>query len=124
MFSKVILLGFAAANTAKAASVTQDWTLQAQAIQPDGFPRTAALINGVYPGPLVKANKGDTITINVNNQLNDNSMRKSTSIVSSLPQISPLLYDSLRSKALAWNCEFTLKFIRLLSVDSRKSVPT
>ncbi|KIJ45864.1 multicopper oxidase [Sphaerobolus stellatus SS14] len=69
------------AVVANAASVVQDWTLAATPIAPDGFTRTAALINGVYPGPLLKANKGDTVTVNVDNQLNNDHMRKSTSIV-------------------------------------------
>lgn len=64
------------------AQVVQDWTLTSQDIAPDGFTRSAALVNGQYPGPLLAVNKLDTVTINVNNQLSDPTMRRSTSIVS------------------------------------------
>ncbi|KIJ44817.1 multicopper oxidase [Sphaerobolus stellatus SS14] len=79
VFPKLSLLALACGYV-QAAFVLQDWTLQAKIIAPDGQNRTAALINGVYPGPLVKANKGDSILINVHNQLRDDTIRKSTSI--------------------------------------------
>ncbi|CAE6447620.1 unnamed protein product [Rhizoctonia solani] len=50
-------------------------------IAPDGVKReSATLVNGGYPGPLIKANKGDTLKINVFNKLNDSSMLLATSI--------------------------------------------
>ncbi|GJJ09803.1 hypothetical protein Clacol_004027 [Clathrus columnatus] len=64
----------------KGAQVVQDWTLSSQPIAPDGFTRSAALVNGQYPGPLLALNKFDSATINVNNQLSDPTMRRSTSI--------------------------------------------
>ncbi|KIJ39647.1 multicopper oxidase [Sphaerobolus stellatus SS14] len=79
-FPKFALLALVYTPAAQAAFVLQDWTLKAKTIAPDGQNRTAALINGIYPGPLVKANKGDSILINVHNQLRDDTMRKSTSI--------------------------------------------
>ncbi|KAF8522544.1 laccase 17 [Gautieria morchelliformis] len=65
---------------AHGATVSQQWSLTADSIAPDGFTRSAELINGIFPGPLVTANKGDSITINVTNSLFDSTMRRSTSI--------------------------------------------
>ncbi|KIJ45860.1 multicopper oxidase [Sphaerobolus stellatus SS14] len=75
--SAVVLFSALFAN---AAIVSQTWTAAAKVIAPDGFQRTAALINGQYPGPLLKANKGDTVFVNLVNNLNDPTIRKSTSI--------------------------------------------
>jgi len=63
------------------AIITKNWTISAGTVAPDGLNRVSALINGGYPGPLLKANKGDTVFVNVDNRLNDPGMRKSTSIV-------------------------------------------
>jgi FtsP/CotA-like multicopper oxidase with cupredoxin domain len=45
------------------------------------------LVNGGYPGPLIFANKGDTLKIKVQNKLKDPSMYQTTSIV----RLSPFL---------------------------------
>ncbi|KAF8997070.1 laccase [Cyathus striatus] len=47
---------------------------------PDGFERSAVLINGEFPGPLITVNKGDSVSIPTHNQLTDPGMRRSTSI--------------------------------------------
>jgi len=78
---KTLLLYVIGAVYTNAATVTLNWEIAAKRIAPDGFTRSAALVNGVYPGPLLKANKGDTVFVNLNNRLNDPNMRKSTSIV-------------------------------------------
>ncbi|KAF7364246.1 Laccase I [Mycena sanguinolenta] len=49
-------------------------------IAPDGFQRSSVLAGGTFPGPLIQANKGDTFSINVVDNLTDNTMVKSTSI--------------------------------------------
>ncbi|KAJ6624148.1 yellow laccase [Mycena sp. CBHHK59/15] len=49
-------------------------------IAPDGYPRAAVLANGVFPGPLIKGNKGNHFSLNVEDNLTDDSMVKSTSI--------------------------------------------
>ncbi|KIM75672.1 laccase [Piloderma croceum F 1598] len=51
-----------------------------EAISPDGYSRSAVVVNGVTPGPLIKGNKGDNFRINVSNNLTDSSMERSTSI--------------------------------------------
>ncbi|KAL5638879.1 hypothetical protein ACGC1H_003291 [Rhizoctonia solani] len=49
-------------------------------IAPDGVERSATLVNGQYPGPLVFASKGDTLKVKVQNELTDPSMYRTTSI--------------------------------------------
>lgn len=71
-----LLAGIAAAN-----GVSYNLNLAAKTISPDGFIRSAALVNGQFPAPLLKASKGDSVSINVMNNLADPTMRRSTSIV-------------------------------------------
>ncbi|KAJ3766447.1 Cu-oxidase-domain-containing protein [Lentinula raphanica] len=47
---------------------------------PDGFSRSMVTANGTYPGPLITANKGDTLVVTINNKLDDPTMRRSTSL--------------------------------------------
>ncbi|KAG2359512.1 laccase [Suillus spraguei] len=55
-------------------------TIGNKAIAPDGYQRSATLVNGVFPGPLITAQKGDNFSIEVANQLTDTSMFMSTSV--------------------------------------------
>ncbi|KAJ7734064.1 laccase, partial [Mycena metata] len=59
---------------------TADITLVNANVAPDGFSRSAVTANGVVPGPLITANKGDTLNLNVINSLTDNTMLLSSSI--------------------------------------------
>uniref|UniRef100_UPI00403B38C7 Laccase n=1 Tax=synthetic construct TaxID=32630 RepID=UPI00403B38C7 len=59
---------------------TSDLHIANKNISPDGFNRSAVLVNGTFPGPLITANKGDNFQINVINQLTDPTMLRSTSI--------------------------------------------
>jgi FtsP/CotA-like multicopper oxidase with cupredoxin domain len=38
-------------------------------IAPDGYVRDVLLVNGAYPGPLIEANWGDTIVVDVHNNI-------------------------------------------------------
>lgn len=49
-------------------------------LAPDGFKRSMITANGQYPGPLITANKGDTLEVTMNNKLTDPTMRRSTSL--------------------------------------------
>ncbi|OJA14707.1 hypothetical protein AZE42_04374 [Rhizopogon vesiculosus] len=49
-------------------------------IAPDGFARSATLAGGIFPGPLIKAQKNDHFRIRVVNQLRDKTMPLSTSV--------------------------------------------
>ncbi|CAG8505887.1 15998_t:CDS:2 [Dentiscutata heterogama] len=48
-------------------------TISKGSFAPDGFSRDIYLINGQFPGPSIECNKGDTLVINVNNQLNEDT---------------------------------------------------
>jgi iron transport multicopper oxidase len=49
-------------------------------LAPDGFKRSTITVNGQYPGPPILMNKGDSLTVTVNNKLTDPTMRRSTSL--------------------------------------------
>nr|UDP83122.1 laccase 6 [Cyathus bulleri] len=57
-----------------------DFTVNNAKVSPDGFERSAVLINGQFPGPVITVNKGDSVNIPTHNQLTDPGMRRSTSI--------------------------------------------
>lgn len=57
-----------------------DLHIKNEFIQPDGFNRSGVLAEGVFPGPLIRADKGDRFEINVIDQLTNDTMRESTSI--------------------------------------------
>lgn len=38
-------------------------------VSPDGYNQSSILINGAFPGPTIEANWGDTVTVNVCNQI-------------------------------------------------------
>src|SRR5436190_12177350 len=48
-----------------------EFTLNKIRLSPDGFERTVWSVNGQYPGPVIRANKGDRIVVNVTNHFND-----------------------------------------------------
>ncbi|KAF8131812.1 laccase [Boletus edulis] len=49
-------------------------------ISPDGYSRSAITVNGVYPAPLIKANKNDQFNIELVNGLTDDSMSLETAV--------------------------------------------
>ncbi|EIN05334.1 laccase [Punctularia strigosozonata HHB-11173 SS5] len=49
-------------------------------LSPDGFNRSTVLAGGTFPGPLITGNKGDNFQLNINNQLTDTTMLKTTTI--------------------------------------------
>ncbi|TFK37385.1 laccase-4 [Crucibulum laeve] len=63
-----------------AADVNYQFNVVNANIFPDGFTRSAVLVNGAFPGTLIQAQKTDTLHITVNDQLTDPSMRRSTSV--------------------------------------------
>ena len=48
-----------------------DFTVSRKTIAPDGYERSALLINGAFPGPLIEANWGDTIQVTVHNDMSE-----------------------------------------------------
>jgi len=55
-------------------------TISNRMIAPDGFLRSTSLAGGTFPGPLIKASKGERFAINVVNELTDPAMWLSTSV--------------------------------------------
>ncbi|KAJ6540866.1 Cu-oxidase-domain-containing protein [Mycena vulgaris] len=49
-------------------------------LAPDGFSRSTVVVDGQYPAPPILINKGDSLSVIVNNQLTDPTMRRSTSL--------------------------------------------
>ncbi|KAI9840148.1 MAG: hypothetical protein M1838_004201 [Thelocarpon superellum] len=46
-----------------------DFTISRGQLAPDGYLKDVVLINGMYPGPLIEANWGDTIQVTVHNNI-------------------------------------------------------
>ncbi|KAK4178282.1 laccase lac5 [Triangularia setosa] len=46
-----------------------DFTISRGLIAPDGYEREVLLVNGAFPGPLIEANWGDMIVVNVKNNI-------------------------------------------------------
>jgi iron transport multicopper oxidase len=67
----VFLLSFLSA--ALAGTVTYDWSVDWVTAAPDGFSRQVIGINGQWPCPPIEATVGDTIVVNLYNNLGDES---------------------------------------------------
>ena len=50
---------------------TYNFTIARGTLAPDGVSRPVILINGQFPGPTIEANWGDTISVTVNNQIDN-----------------------------------------------------
>ncbi|KAI6165261.1 laccase [Pisolithus thermaeus] len=91
-FAFAVLLGVCAASAeANSPARRQTWSrnvlgpssqlaLTNSIVSPDGFARSAVLAGGSFPGPLIQAQKGGEISVNVVNQLVDESMPIDSSI--------------------------------------------
>ncbi|KAL5872427.1 hypothetical protein ACKVWC_008059 [Pyricularia oryzae] len=55
--------------TAPPTTRTYDLVITRGKAWPDGVVRDVLLVNGKFPGPLIEANKGDTVVVNVTNKL-------------------------------------------------------
>ncbi|KAF8607356.1 hypothetical protein BDV93DRAFT_520227 [Ceratobasidium sp. AG-I] len=51
------------------ATRTYDWVVSTITGAPDGYYRPMLVVNGQYPGPTIEANDGDTIIVNVQNDM-------------------------------------------------------
>ncbi|KAG6813458.1 hypothetical protein H0H92_010792 [Tricholoma furcatifolium] len=83
MLSGTVSLGLVAFSflaTADASDRTYTLDISNGWIAPDGFNRVATLAGGDFPGPILSGEKGDCFSINVINNLTDNSMATTTSI--------------------------------------------
>lgn len=86
MFTTFAILAALAASPALGATVDYDFQISNVNLSPDGFQRSVVAVNGLIPGTLVtvsdlirgsvndsntvlQANKGDTLRVNVTNQV-------------------------------------------------------
>ncbi|THU93994.1 laccase [Dendrothele bispora CBS 962.96] len=80
-FQSFLLLALALrSSVAEMIGPVADLVISVAEVSPDGFSRTAALAGGAVIGSVVTGNKGDNFQINVINELDDDTMLKSTSI--------------------------------------------
>ncbi|KAJ7915080.1 laccase 1 [Mycena leptocephala] len=73
-FSSATLLIYVFSGTYAAIGPRATLTIANKQIAPDGFRRSSVLANGVFPGPLITANKGASFSLDVVNQLTDPTM--------------------------------------------------
>ncbi|KXN87841.1 Laccase-4 [Leucoagaricus sp. SymC.cos] len=73
-FTTFVSLSVAYALGATISGKAGTLTLSNQRISPDGFTRSASVINGIHPGPVITLNKGESASLNVVNQLTDEAM--------------------------------------------------
>ncbi|KIK90498.1 laccase [Paxillus rubicundulus Ve08.2h10] len=63
-----------------AAKTVAELDISNAVVSPDGFSRSAIVVNGVTPGSLLTGTKGESFQIKVKNSLTDESMNMSTSV--------------------------------------------
>ncbi|PAV19621.1 laccase [Pyrrhoderma noxium] len=68
------------ASSVKGAVVNVDLNIVNVNLAPDGLQRSTVTANGSVPGPLISGNIGDQFLINVQDNLDDATMRRATSI--------------------------------------------
>lgn len=103
---------FASIPAAFAADVNYQFNVVNAAVAPDGFTRQGVLVNGIFPGTTITANKGDTLLLNVANQLTDPTMRRSTTIVRLAGRYNSAYVLTVSCLALAWTCELICASLR------------
>ncbi|QRV80235.1 Multicopper oxidase [Ceratobasidium sp. AG-Ba] len=71
MFSRIATISILAAAFEPSIAVFVDYNFNIQNVNaaPDGFQRSVVSVNNQLPGTLIKANKGDTLRINVTNSV-------------------------------------------------------
>ncbi|KAL0568359.1 laccase, multicopper oxidase, benzenediol:oxygen oxidorectuctase, partial [Marasmius crinis-equi] len=80
LLSFITLSVFLGSSSAITVGPVSDMVIDTAVVAPDGFSRTAVLAGGTVVGPLITAQKGDRIKVNVINKLNHPDFLKSTSI--------------------------------------------
>ncbi len=70
-FACLTLAGVLSRMFARADTVTYDWDVTWVWASPDGFGRPVIGINNQWPCPTLQARQGDTVVVNLNNKLNN-----------------------------------------------------
>ncbi|KAJ6527906.1 laccase [Mycena vulgaris] len=79
-FSLLFALTALSSAYSHAIGPVSDVLLTNKRVSPDGFPRSSIIVNGMFPGPLIKGHKGDRFQLNVIDGLTDTSMPRASSI--------------------------------------------
>lgn len=78
-------------------TVTYDFDITQTTVSPDGVERLAFLVNGQFPGPLIKASWGDTIVVKVTNNLPQDGRNGTTMHFHGIRQNGTNEYDGVAS---------------------------
>jgi iron transport multicopper oxidase len=73
MITTFVFLLFSMVSVALAGTVIYDWSIDWVTAAPDGFSRQVIGINGQWPCPPIEATVGDTVTVNLFNNLGSES---------------------------------------------------
>ena len=87
-------------------------TLSRVELAPDGFTRTVLASNGQYPGLMIRANKGDRLVINVQNNL----QVPTTIHWHGIFQVSSTFYDGVAGQVIQNDFTFTSYRRRLFTL--------
>ncbi|KAN0114020.1 multicopper oxidase [Russula decolorans] len=74
LFFAALSLGVSASVVSTSLDITN------KQLAPDGYSRLTTLASGTFPGPVIRANKGDELKIEVTDRLKNNSLDLETSI--------------------------------------------
>ncbi|KAF5360031.1 hypothetical protein D9758_007648 [Tetrapyrgos nigripes] len=75
-----IFVALALSAFTSAADLNYVFNVDNSVVSPDGFDRRGIIVNGIYPGTLIQAQKNDVLHITTNNNLTDSTMRRSLTI--------------------------------------------
>lgn len=78
-----------------------NWTISRDVRAPDGIPRLMYTINGLFPGPIIEANEGDVLAIQVHNAIFDNETLPNPPMSSQIDSV--FRKGTERSIAMHWH---------------------
>jgi iron transport multicopper oxidase len=75
MMLRIILPTLAAlVSLVSAGTVYHNWTIDWRHLAPDGFWRPVITVNGLWPPPIIFADVGDTVIVDIDNKLGNESV--------------------------------------------------
>ncbi|KAJ7599678.1 laccase [Mycena floridula] len=80
MFTSKAFFSLLLAVFSLAVDVNVTFNIDNTVVAPDGFARAGVIVNGIFPGTLIQAQKNDVLHITTNNLLTDPTMRRSLTI--------------------------------------------
>lgn len=77
--------------------VEYNWEVSYRTLSPNGIPKRMAVVNGQFPGPTMRASVGDTVRVNLHNNLGDNGTSIHFHGINQLGTVSPKFRLSYKS---------------------------